>query len=68
MNHNLALLPSEQKQLVEIDKQAAYAVWQVKNGVADNTIFSQELKALRGISQQEHYQNCVARYQQKMGM
>ncbi|RXJ74624.1 pyridoxamine 5-phosphate oxidase [Veronia nyctiphanis] len=68
MSQNLALLPPDKKQFIEIDKQAAYAVWRIKNGMADNTLLSEELRTLKGMAQQEHFQNSVAKYQQIMGM
>ncbi|SIO32966.1 DUF3283 family protein [Salinivibrio sp. ES.052] len=46
MDVNLANLPADQKQKIELDKQAAYAVWKVVNNQAPQNLFEQEANAL----------------------
>lgn len=68
MTINLAKLPPHEKQQIEIDKQAAYAVWKVKNGKADPSVFLQEAQAIKNPEEKSHYESCVAKYKAVMGI
>ncbi|ODP96149.1 hypothetical protein BGL48_03445 [Salinivibrio sp. SS3] len=46
MDVNLANLPADEKQKIELDKQAAYAVWKVVNNQAPQTLYQQGASAL----------------------
>lgn len=50
-SHNLALLPSDEKQAIEVDKQAAYDVWKVQTG--DQPEFYLEQQKTKFNSEQE---------------
>ncbi|MEI8609738.1 DUF3283 family protein [Enterovibrio norvegicus] len=68
MSQNLALLPPDEKQMIELDKQASYAVWQVKNGVAERGILLQQAQAQTEDSMREHFEHCVEKYSKIMGL
>ncbi|MDD1792167.1 DUF3283 family protein [Enterovibrio makurazakiensis] len=68
MNNNLALLPADEKQKIELDKQAAYAVWQVKNALAERSTFAQQAQALTDEDERAHFVDCVEKYSKKMGL
>ncbi|WP_025740381.1 DUF3283 family protein [Salinivibrio socompensis] len=46
MDVNLANLPADEKQKIELDKQAAYAVWKVVNNQAPQSLYEQEANTL----------------------
>ncbi|OOF06812.1 hypothetical protein BZG80_02925 [Salinivibrio sp. MA440] len=46
MDINLANLPADEKQKIELDKQAAYAVWKVVNNQAPQSLYEQEANVL----------------------
>jgi Protein of unknown function (DUF3283). len=46
MDVNLANLPADEKQKIELDKQAAYAVWKVVNNQAPLSLYEQEANVL----------------------
>ncbi|MBE1273475.1 DUF3283 family protein [Enterovibrio baiacu] len=68
MGQNLALLPADEKQMIELDKQASYAVWQVKNGVAERGILAQQAQAQTEDAMREHFEHCVEKYSKMMGL
>ncbi|PKF50737.1 DUF3283 family protein [Enterovibrio nigricans] len=68
MSYNLALLPPVDKQKIELDKQASYAVWQVKNSLADRSTLSAQAKAMSDEDERAHFINCVEKYSKKMGL
>ncbi|MEZ8140494.1 DUF3283 family protein [Enterovibrio sp. FF113] len=68
MSYNLALLPADEKQKIELDKQASYAVWQVKNGLAERSTFTQQAQALNNEDERAHFVNCVEKYSKIMGL
>ncbi|OOF24472.1 hypothetical protein BZJ19_11295 [Salinivibrio proteolyticus] len=61
MDINLANLPADEKQKIELDKQAAYAVWKVVNNKAESSLFEQEAYALTEW-QRDFYLQCVEKY------
>ncbi|MBL4829812.1 MAG: DUF3283 family protein [Aliivibrio sp.] len=65
---NLSLLPAEEKNRIELDKQAAYAVWQVKNGKAGYELFSLEAGKLTVENECEFFKQSVEKYKRKMGV
>lgn len=68
MSQNLALLPPDEKQKIELDKQAAYAVWQVKNALADRSILTEQTRALHNEEEREHFSLCIDKYSKIMGL
>lgn len=68
MDHNLALLPADQKQKIELDKQASYAVWKIKNGFADKRMLAQQTQAIVDDNERDHFADSIEKYLKKMGI
>ncbi len=61
-SYNLALLPSDEKQAIELDKQAAYDVWKVKNGEEPDFYLEQQKAKFTDPDQLAIYQQSLERY------
>ncbi|EOD81160.1 pyridoxamine 5-phosphate oxidase [Grimontia sp. AD028] len=68
MSHNLALLPPDEKQKIELDKQAAYSVWQVKNALAERSVLAQQARDISDENERAHFVDCVDKYSKIMGL
>lgn len=68
MNHNLALLPPDEKQKIELDKQASFSVWQIKNALADKSILTHQAKEITDENERAHFIECVEKYSKMMGL
>lgn len=68
MNYNLALLAADEKQRIELDKQASYAVWKIKNGFADKRILAQQAQAIMDENERAHFIDSVNKFSQKNGI
>lgn len=65
---NLSLLPVEEKNKIEIDKQASYLVWQLKQAkIGPNEMFTQREK-LKKEDEKEWFEQSVAKYKRVMGV
>ena len=60
--YNLALLPSDEKQAIELDKQAAYDVWKVRNGHEPEFYLEQQKIKISDAKQQSLYVNALDLY------
>lgn len=67
-NMNLSLLPAKEKNRIELDKQAAYAVWKVKNSKAGYEVFATEANKISDEDDQGFYNQAVEKYKRKMGV
>jgi hypothetical protein len=65
---NLSLLPPDEKNRIELDKQAAYAVWQVKNGKAGYELFALEAGKISHEHECEFFKQSIEKYKRKMGV
>ncbi len=65
MSYNLSLLDTEEKQKIELDKQASYAVWQLKNGSITQADIQAQIDKLPA-HEQEFYSSALEKYQQLM--
>lgn len=68
MDHNLALLPPDEKQRIELEKQAAYVVWQIKHSFTNQAALSDQIAAIGDEAQRVHFIACVNKYASKMKM
>ncbi|PCS23084.1 DUF3283 family protein [Candidatus Enterovibrio escicola] len=68
MNQNLVLLPPDEKQKIEIDKQASFAVWQVKKGTENRQFLFNQTQAQTVGEMRAYFQQCVEKYSQIMGI
>lgn len=53
--HNLSLLSDAEKNRIELDKQAAYAVWKVSNAKAGPEVFSELLNNIVDDDEREFF-------------
>ncbi|GAL04292.1 DUF3283 family protein [Photobacterium aphoticum] len=66
--HNLTLLSEAEKNRIELDKQAAYAVWQVKNGKKGYEVFAEIANGVDDDDEREFFERAVSKYKIQMGM
>lgn len=66
--HNLSLLSASEKNRIELDKQAAYAVWQLKNGKAGPEVFLNQAENLSDDDERAFYEKAVEKYKNQMGI
>ncbi|GAL09588.1 hypothetical protein JCM19233_565 [Vibrio astriarenae] len=68
MSFNLSLLPSDEKNTIELDKQASFIVWKVKNGKGTFEEVQTQLDKLTNPAEKEVFQSSVMKYRQMMGL
>ncbi|HIF9544762.1 TPA: DUF3283 family protein [Photobacterium damselae] len=71
--HNLSLLSDAEKNRIELDKQAAYAVWKVSNAKAGPEVFSELLNNIvddddDDDDEREFFEQAVVKYKAQMGV
>ena len=66
--HNLSLLSQLERDHIELDKQAAYTVWKVKNGKAGFELFFEKTNEIREVKQKDIFTQAIEKYKQKMGL
>ncbi|NVO74450.1 DUF3283 family protein [Photobacterium damselae] len=66
--HNLSLLSDAEKNRIELDKQAAYAVWKVSNAKAGPEAFSELLNNIVDDDEREFFEQAVVKYKAQMGV
>ncbi|MFV0575014.1 MAG: DUF3283 family protein [Vibrio sp.] len=65
---NLSLLPPDEKNKIELDKQASYAVWQIKQAKAGPDLLINEAKKIRKDEERAFYEQAVQKYKRIMGV
>ncbi len=65
---NLSLLPSEEKNKIELDKQAAFVVWKVKNEKAGPDLWILEAEKIEGVAERLFFQQSIEKYKLIMGV
>ncbi|USD67495.1 DUF3283 family protein [Vibrio sp. SCSIO 43136] len=68
MSFNLSLLPAEDKLRIEIDKQASFLVWKIKQAQAGPEALTEHLAGLRDETHQTWFEQSVQKYKQVMGV
>lgn len=66
--HNLTLLSEAEKNRIELDKQAAYAVWQVKNAKKGYEVFAEISNNIEDDDEREFFNHAVNKYKNQMGV
>ncbi|KLV03688.1 pyridoxamine 5-phosphate oxidase [Photobacterium aquae] len=66
--HNLTLLSDAEKNRIELDKQAAYAVWQVKNAKKGYEVFAEIGGNIDDDDEREFFERAVTKYKNKMAV
>jgi hypothetical protein len=67
MAFNLSLLPADEKNAIELDKQASYIVWQIKNGKVGLDALRDAQNKLNA-EQSAVFESSVAKYKTMMGV
>ncbi|MCL9775233.1 MULTISPECIES: DUF3283 family protein [Vibrio] len=68
MSYNLSLLPPAEKNKVELDKQASYVVWQLKEAKVGPDAIRTQLENIRDEAEKAWFEQCVAKYKKMMGV
>ncbi|ASI91690.1 MULTISPECIES: DUF3283 family protein [Vibrio] len=68
MSHNLSLLPPSEKNKVELDKQASFVVWQLKEAKAGPEAIREQLEKIADEAEQAWFEQCVDKYKRMMGV
>ncbi|WP_105901098.1 DUF3283 family protein [Vibrio gangliei] len=68
MSVNLSLLPPAEKNKIELDKQASYAVWQLKQAKAGPELLVNEAQKIRDENERLFYEQAVQKYKRIMGV
>jgi hypothetical protein len=66
--YNLSLLPPEEKNRIELDKQASYIVWQIKEAKAGPEAISTQQAKLSVQAEKEWFDQCITKYKKIMGV
>ncbi|GAB3518069.1 pyridoxamine 5-phosphate oxidase [Photobacterium proteolyticum] len=66
--HNLTLLSDAEKNRIELDKQAAYAVWQVKNAKKGYEVFAELSNNIDDDDERDFFERSVSKYKSQMGV
>lgn len=66
--HNLTLLSQVEKNRIELDKQAAYAVWQVKNAKRGPDVFVEQSNNITDDDDRDFFERAVTKYKTQMGV
>ncbi|EGA71507.1 hypothetical protein VISI1226_12011 [Vibrio sinaloensis DSM 21326] len=68
MSINLSNLPAEEKNKVELDKQASFIVWKLREAKAVPDEIDQEADKIRDDSEKAFFLESVAKYKRVMGV
>ncbi len=68
MSVNLSLLPAQEKNKIEIDKQASYFVWQVKQAKARPEEMFTLRDKLKSDEEKSWFEQSVDKYKRLMGV
>ncbi|AEH34895.1 DUF3283 family protein [Vibrio anguillarum] len=68
MSFNLSLLATEEKNKVELDKQASFLVWKLKQGKAGPEAITQQQSKIASEAEKEWFLQSVNKYKRVMGV
>ena len=66
--YNLSLLAPEDKKKIELEKQASYAIWKVKNGFSDRRTLERDVEAIRDENDRNLFLNFLEKHEHMMGI
>ncbi|MDO6500924.1 DUF3283 family protein [Photobacterium sanguinicancri] len=66
--HNLTLLSPAEKNRIELDKQAAYIVWQLKNAKAGYEAITTQAESITDDDERDFFNHAITKYKIKMGV
>jgi hypothetical protein len=65
---NLSLLPAAEKNKIELDKQASFFVWQLKQGQAGPDVLFSEAQKIKDAAEREFFEQAIQKYKRVMGV
>ncbi|GAA5647803.1 MULTISPECIES: DUF3283 family protein [Vibrio] len=68
MSMNLSLLPPEEKNRIELDKQASFLVWKLREAKGGPEEITEQLRKIRDEQEKIWFEESVAKYKQIMGV
>ena len=68
MSFNLSLLPAAEKNKIELDKQASFLVWKLKQAKSGPDAIEMALAKINDADEKVFFQQAVNKYKQVMGM
>ncbi|MEF1338892.1 DUF3283 family protein [Vibrio rotiferianus] len=68
MSFNLSLLPPDEKNKIELDKQASFLVWKLKEAKSDPEVIEEQLSKINDADEKVFFQQAVDKYKRVMGV
>lgn len=68
MSFNLALLDVNEKNKIELDKQASFLIWKMKQAKGGPEEITKHLTTLSSVQDKEWFQQSVDKYKRVMGV
>ncbi len=68
MSFNLALLEANEKNKIELDKQASFLIWKMKQAKGGPEEITKQLTSLTSDEDKEWFQQSVDKYKRVMGV
>ncbi len=68
MSINLSLMPANEKNRIELDKQASFLVWKLKKAKAGPEVIDVQLRKLIDETQREWFIQSIDKYKRIMGV
>lgn len=68
MSFNLANKASEERLRIELDKQASFMVWQLKEGKIAVDVIANKIRSLPSEQEKDWFQQSIEQYKRIMGV
>ena len=68
MSFNLSLLPPDEKKKIELDKQASFLVWKLKEAKSGPEAIEEELSKINDADEKVFFQQAIDKYKRVMGV
>ncbi|HAS6346412.1 DUF3283 family protein [Vibrio sp. IRLE0018] len=68
MSFNLSLLPADEKNRIELDKQASFLVWQLKEAKCGPEAIIKQAEKLTDPSEKATFEQSIEKYKRVMGV
>ena len=66
--YNLALLAPENKKSIELEKQASFSIWKIKNGFSDKRSLERDIDAIRDENERNLFSTFLEKHERMMGI
>ncbi|PFG58634.1 uncharacterized protein DUF3283 [Vibrio sp. ES.051] len=68
MSFNLSLLPPDEKNQIELDKQASFLVWKLREAKSGPEVIAEQLSKMHDADEKAFFQQSVEKYKRVMGV